>query len=246
MADTTTDAEPVAPAAADYEPPEWLSLDADEEIQWMGEPVPVSIVGTAVWGLLLTVVLIGVLLLLTLPLSYLSLKNTDYVVTNKTLYVKTGVASTSIESVGLDRIQNTEFSQSFWGKQFGYGSMDVSTAGSSGAEISFNSIPDAREVRELVTSLSNDYTGGRQSGGRSDRATGGGEAAGTGADGMDELVEELRATREAMERVERLLSGDAEAVGRPDGSERAGETHRSGGADGGRDSHGPVDETRSN
>jgi uncharacterized membrane protein YdbT with pleckstrin-like domain len=238
MTDTAPDADAVAPSAADYEPPEWLSLDDDEEIEWMGRPVPVSIVGTAVWGLVLTVVLIGFLLLATLPLSYLSLKNTDYVVTNKALYVKTGIASTSIESVGLDKIQNTEFSQSFWGKQFGYGSMDVSTAGSSGAEISFNSVENAREVRELVTKLSNDYAGGRQAAGASDRAASdetAGTATGQTAAGMDELVEELRATREAMERVEQLLSED------PDGTDQSG----GGGADGqGQGGHASVDETR--
>jgi membrane protein YdbS with pleckstrin-like domain len=187
--------------------PEWLSLDDDEEIEWIGEPVPISIVGTAVLGLVLTVVLIGFLILLTLPLAWLSLKNTDYVVTNKSLYVKKGVLGTNIESVGLDKIQNTEYSQSFWGKQFDYGSIDISTAGSSGAEISFQNIENASDVRETITRLSNEYSPG------STRSTAGSEdsADATPADdGLDELVAELRATREAMERIERRLSEGSE------------------------------------
>jgi uncharacterized membrane protein YdbT with pleckstrin-like domain len=190
------------PATTTDEVPEWLSLDDGEELQWRGEPVPVSIVGTAVWGVLLTVVLIGVLILLSLPLAWLSIKNTDYVVTNEALYVKKGVLSTNIESVGLDKIQNTEYSQSFWGKQFDFGSIDISTAGSSGAQITFQNISDARSVREQITSLSNEYTSrDRQS------STDDDESATTDAPTpMDEVVEELRATRQALERVEQHLS----------------------------------------
>jgi membrane protein YdbS with pleckstrin-like domain len=212
MADATTDTDAAASRPADYEAPEWLSLDGDEEIRWIGEPVPVSIVGTAVWGVVLTVFLIGFLILLTLPLSWLSLKNTDYVVTDEALYVKKGVLGTNIESVGLDKIQNTEYSQSFWGKQFGFGSIDVSTAGSSGAEISFQNVEDAREVRETITRLSNQYApGSRESRVASDDGTDAG-ATPPGADGLDELLEELRATRQAMERVERRLSEESESA----------------------------------
>lgn len=203
MARATPELDDVASPPTDHEAPEWLSLDDGEEIRWLGEPVPVSLVGTAVWGLLLTVVLVGVLLLLTLPLSWLSIRNTDYVVTDEALYVKTGVLSTNIESVGLDRIQNTEYSQSFWGRQFGYGSIDVSTAGSSGAEIGFQNVEGAGEVRETITSLSNEHAARSRRSGSRDGDPAGAPAT---AEGMDELLEELRATREAMERVERRLS----------------------------------------
>jgi uncharacterized membrane protein YdbT with pleckstrin-like domain len=196
------------------EVPEWLSLDDDEEIEWMGEPVPISIVGTAIWGLILTVVLIGFLILLTLPLSWLSIKNTDYVITNKSLYVKKGVMSTNIESVGLDKIQNTEFSQSIWGTQFGYGSIEISTAGSSGAEISFQNIQDAGSVRETINTLGNEYTSGSS---RSETTADGTAAAtGTTGAGMDDLIDELRGTRQALERVERRLSEEADANAEPD------------------------------
>ncbi|MFB6196548.1 MAG: PH domain-containing protein [Haloplanus sp.] len=203
MTDTTTESDDATAASTEYEVPEWLSLDEDEEIQWVGEPVPISIVGTAIWGLLLTVVLIGFLILLTLPLSWLSIKNTDYVITNKSLYVKKGVMSTNIESVGLDKIQNTEYSQSFWGKQFGYGGIDISTAGSSGAELSFQNIENASEVRELITRQSNQYGAGTRRASPGDETTGADAA--PSSESMDELVEELRATRQAMERVEQRL-----------------------------------------
>jgi uncharacterized membrane protein YdbT with pleckstrin-like domain len=208
MADATTESDVPASTPADHEVPEWLSLEDDEEIQWTGEPVPVSIVGTAVWGVLLTVVLIGFLILLMLPFSWLSLKNTDYVVTNKSLYVKKGILGTNIESVGLDKIQNTEYSQSFWGKQFGFGSIDISTAGSSGAEVSFQNVENARGVREKISGLTSEYAAeNRRSGPTGDETT---ESAAATADRIDELVAELRGTRQAMERIERHLSEDGE------------------------------------
>lgn len=213
MTDTTTETNSSASQAADYEIPEWLSLDDDEELQWVGEPVPISLIGTAVWGVLLTVVLIGFLILLMLPLSWLSIKKTDYVVTNKALYVKKGVVSTNIESVGLDKIQNTEYSQSFWGKQFDFGSIEISTAGSSGAQISFQNIDDARNVREKITSLSNEYSS------RSQRSRAEGDESPTSSpttpttNRMNELVEELRATRQAMERIEQHLNETSRSIG---------------------------------
>lgn len=210
MAEATTESDVPASTPSDHAVPEWLSLDDDEEIQWIGEPVPVSIVGTAVWGVLLTVVLIGFLILLMLPFSWLSLKNTDYVVTNKSLYVKKGVLGTNIESVALDKIQNTEYSQSFWGKQFGFGSIDISTAGSSGAEVSFQNVENARSVREKITSLTNEYvTENRRSSPTSDETMESVGATAT-ADRMDELVEELRGTRRAMERIEQHVSEEGE------------------------------------
>jgi Predicted membrane protein len=210
VTDTTSATDSDAPQAAD-EAPEWLSLDDGETLQWVGEPVPVSIVGTAVWGVLLTVVLLGFLILLTLPFSWLSIENTDYVVTDEALYVKKGVVSTNIESVGLDKIQNTEYSQSFWGKQFDFGSIDISTAGSSGAEISLQNVADARHVREMVSSLSTEYASRSRRSGADGAESATASPAVSTRDQMDELIDEVRATRQAMERIEQHLETSSPA-----------------------------------
>lgn len=187
--------------------PEWLSLDPDEEVVWSGRPAFETLYGTIATGLVFTLVLIGFLILLGVPFSYYRIQNTDYVVTTESLYVKTGVFSTNIETVDLDRIQNTEYSRSFWGKQFGYGTISISTAGSSGAEISFSGIPDAPTVRDHITDLQRGRSGrGR---GRGDDGTRTGDADAdtpASADQVAELIEEVRATREAFERIERHLT----------------------------------------
>jgi uncharacterized membrane protein YdbT with pleckstrin-like domain len=188
--------------SAEPTPPEWLSLDPGEEIVWVGRPAFETLYGQIVTGLLLTVVLIGIVILLGVPFAYLRIQNTDYVVTTDSLYVKSGVFSTNIETVDLDRIQNTEYNRSFWGKQFDYGSISISTAGSSGAEISFDGIPDAPAVRDRITELQ------RRRADRGDDGAAGERDTPASAEQLAELVEEVRATREAFERIERHLVDD--------------------------------------
>jgi uncharacterized membrane protein YdbT with pleckstrin-like domain len=181
---------------------------------WVGEPTKMRLVGTAVTGVVLIPFLIGILVLLLLPVTYISLTHTDYVVTNRSLYVKKGVLSTNVESVDLDRIQNTEFTQSFWGKQLGFGTIEVSTAGSSGADISFSGVEEAREVRDVVTRVQREFSEG---GDRATEGTGGGRGSGPASDArVDELVSELRATREALERVATKLDESDGGVDVPD------------------------------
>jgi len=191
---------------------DWLTLDDDEEILWSGKPATEEMYGAYLVGVPL--ILLAGLGLLIIAGTYLTRANTDYVVTTESLYVKSGVFSTNIETVDLDRIQNTEYNRSFWGKQFGYGSISISTAGSSGAEISFDGIPDAPAVRDHVTELQ------RRTSGRGDDGTGGDRADGTpaSADQIAELIEEVRATREAFERIERhLVDGEARSVSSTEG-----------------------------
>jgi membrane protein YdbS with pleckstrin-like domain len=199
-------------------PPEWLSLDEGEQLQWVGQPSSTTLVPAAFWGLLLLVV--AGLGLVVFAASYLNVKNTDYVVTNTTLYHKRGILSTNIESVGLDRIQNTEFSQSFAGKQLGYGTIEISTAGSSGSDLAFRSVDRPRDVRDLVNRL------GPSAGG-----AGGGQETPAGGSGADEqllreLLAELRAVNESMSNVERMLRGD-EGAGRSRGGSGSSSTSRS-------------------
>lgn len=220
-----------AAAATDAEVSEWLSLDPGEEVLWAGEPTKLRLVGTVATGVVLIPFLIGIVILVFAPLSYLGIKHTDYVVTDRSLYVKRGILSTNIESVDLDRIQNTEFTQSFWGKQLGFGTIEISTAGSSGADLSFDGVEDAREVRERISRAQREFAGGGRDG------TGGGEGRAheerpANADQLEDLVAELRATREALERVEaRMRDGDgtreaADAVPSTDDSGRGADDGR--------------------
>lgn len=189
---------------------EWLSLDDGEEVAWTGEPELASRAGQFATGAIM-LPLLGLGLLILVP-TYLQVKNTDYVVTNQSLYRKDGVLSTNITSVELDRIQNTEYSQSFTEKLLGYGTVGISTAGSSGTEMEFEGIGDAEEVRDAIRKLSKRY---RESG-----SDAGGDAEGRTADHMAELADELARTREALEAVDAAVS---QALGSAGGGRRQGE-----------------------
>jgi uncharacterized membrane protein YdbT with pleckstrin-like domain len=125
----------------------WLTLEDDEEIQWASTPHKYSIVPAFIIGIPLSIVLIGIPLLVG---SYLQYTNTNYVVTNRGLYSKRGILSKDVQQVGFDKVQNISYSQSALGSSFGYGSVDISTAGGSGVELKFRSIPDPAAVQELI------------------------------------------------------------------------------------------------
>ena len=159
---------------------EWLTLEDGESIQWASTPHKYSLVPAFIIGIPLSLVLVGILILVG---SYLQYTNTNYVVTNRGLYSKRGILSRDVQQIGFDKIQNISYSQSALGSSFGYGSVDISTAGGSGVELKFRSIPDPASVQELIAREVDD------------REQGDGEA-GTDADDMlDEILHELRAIR---------------------------------------------------
>jgi membrane protein YdbS with pleckstrin-like domain len=192
------------------EQPEWLSLDEGETVEWVGQPAAVSLVPAVLVGVPL-ILAFGIGLLVILG-AYLTVANTDFVVTSTTLYHRRGVLSTNIESVGLDRIQNTEYSQSLSGKQLGYGTIEISTAGSSGADVTFRSIENPREVRDLVAGLTSSGGGSGGTGGRSEPAE---EGSGAGVDPalLSELATELRAVNESMAAVEQRVREERGGTG---------------------------------
>lgn len=102
---------------------DWLSLDDNEEVLWSGRPKLQKIIG---------------------------IRFTDYVVTSEGLYRKSGIFSRSVQKIGFEKVQNISFSQGILGKQFGYGNIEISTAGGSGIEMRFGSIEDPKDVQQLI------------------------------------------------------------------------------------------------
>ena len=162
---------------------EWLSLDDGEEIRWASTPHKYSLVPALVIGIPLSLVLIGIPILVA---SYFQYTNTNYVVTNRGLYSKRGILSQDVKQIGFDKVQNISYSQSAIGSSLGYGSVEISTAGGSGVELKFRSIPEPAGVQELITSEIDT----RQQG-TADDAT-------DTDDVLDEILVELQAIRAAV------------------------------------------------
>jgi uncharacterized membrane protein YdbT with pleckstrin-like domain len=160
---------------------EWLTLEAGESIQWASTPHKYSLVGAFAVGIPLSVVLIGIPIVVA---AYLQYTNTNYVITNRGLYSKRGILSRDVQQIGFDKIQNISYSQSALGSYFGFGSVDVSTAGGSGVELQLRSIPDPASVQELIARAVDK----RQQG----------ESESTANDVLDEILQELRLIRNAM------------------------------------------------
>jgi uncharacterized membrane protein YdbT with pleckstrin-like domain len=137
----------MAASSTDAPSLEWLTLDDDEELLWSSRPHRSSLVPALIVGIPLSFVLVGIPILVS---AYLTYQNTHYVVTDAGLYKKTGILSRDVQKIGFDKVQNTSYSQSAIGGYFGYGNVDVSTAGGSGVEMRFRSVPDPAEVQQLI------------------------------------------------------------------------------------------------
>ena len=184
--------------AADLEL-DWLTLEDGESIQWASTPHRYSVVPAFGIGIPLSLVLVGIPILVG---SYLQYTNTNYVVTNRGLYSKRGILSRDVQQIGFDKVQNISYSQSVLGSSFGYGSVNVSTAGGSGVELKFRSIPDPASVQELIAREVDD---------REQADAGEGDGA---DDVLNEILHELRAIRQE------LADSDG---GQPSGAQHAGD-----------------------
>lgn len=169
----------------DPETADWLTLDEDEEIVWSGKPHKSSLLPALVVGVPLSIVIIGILIIAG---SYLQRENTQYVVTTDGLYKKTGVLSRDVQRIDFGKVQNTSYSQGFFGSRFGYGNVDISTAGGSGIEMQFRAVPDPREVQERINK--------RVKGSRGRETTESGE---TKRDVLDEILVELTEIRSTLD-----------------------------------------------
>lgn len=132
---------------------DWLTLGSEESIVWQGQPRIKSIIPAIIFGLPFAVVGIGFLIMAG---AYLNVKNTEYVVSSNALYVKKGILSRSVQKIGFDKVQNISFSQGILGNHFGYGNIEISTAGGSGVEMRFRSIENPKQVQEKINDLMKD------------------------------------------------------------------------------------------
>lgn len=161
---------------------EWLSLDDGEEIVWTNGPDRRTLIPAFAIGIPLSIVLIGVLIIVG---EYLRVTNTHYVVTDNAVYKKTGVLSRDVKRIEHEKVQDISYSQSALGAFFGYGTVELTTAGGSGVEMAFKSVPDPRTVQQRISE-------------QLKRHRGSGEA-GANDDVLEEILAELRAIRSAVD-----------------------------------------------
>jgi uncharacterized membrane protein YdbT with pleckstrin-like domain len=86
------------------------------------------------WVLYLAGAVVAAALIVALA-RYVELAASQYVLTDRRLLRLHGILSQSSMDSYLDKINNVEQHQSFWGRVFGYGDVEIDTAAEGGAEV---------------------------------------------------------------------------------------------------------------
>lgn len=78
--------------------------------------------------------IIGLFIVAAFLLRYLRWRYTTYILTDRRILLSKGILSRHTESINLDRIQDTATTQSFIGRIFKAGTVEIESAGRDGAE----------------------------------------------------------------------------------------------------------------
>jgi len=176
----------------------WLTLDDGEEVLWASTPHKSSLVPALVVGVPLSFVLIGIPIVVS---AYLTYTNTNYVVTTRGLYRKRGIVSRDVKQIGFDKVQNISYTQTAVGSYLGYGTCEISTAGSSGVELQFRNIPNPADIQELISREIERREGPRRDDDEQDV-----DAV------LSEILAELRGIRQALDESADAASSEAPAA----------------------------------
>jgi uncharacterized membrane protein YdbT with pleckstrin-like domain len=96
-----------------------------------------------------------------IPGVYLTYKIIDrnnnlWAVTNLRVVDEEGVFSLSAKESPLDKINNVSYTQSFWGRIFRYGNVEIQTAAESGETDTFT-VMKPRQLKDSITQMQEEY-----------------------------------------------------------------------------------------
>ncbi len=128
--------------------PHWFTLVGPFIIMLIG-----SIIGIAIGsnGFLLAILLIGYFIY-----KIIQRNNNLWAVTTLRVIDEYGVFSNNTKESPLDKINNVSYRQSFWGKMFGYGNVQIQTAAEIGSTTYF-SVENPKELKDTITHMQEEY-----------------------------------------------------------------------------------------
>jgi uncharacterized membrane protein YdbT with pleckstrin-like domain len=109
-----------------------------------------------IWLLKTTGFIITVVAALYPMLEYLNWKSNLWCVTNLRVVDESGFLSRYSKESPLDKINNVEYDQSFWGRLFGYGNVDIQTAAELG-ETTYELIHHPQLLKDTITHAQEEY-----------------------------------------------------------------------------------------
>jgi uncharacterized membrane protein YdbT with pleckstrin-like domain len=130
--------------------PHWLTLAIPFIIMLTG-----SIIGFVIgsYGMLLALVLVCYFIY-----KIIQRNNNIWVVTDSRVIDEYGVFSNNTKESPLDKINNVSYGQSFWGKIFGYGDVQIQTAAEIGTTTYF-AVEKPRKLKDTITLMQEEYKG---------------------------------------------------------------------------------------
>lgn len=142
--------------------PSGMELSGGEAVLWYGRRSLRSLIWWFVFGFLMLFLsalansvfqviffVIGIVLFI---IAILKWWTTEYAITNKRVYSKTGILLRRIHDAPLEKITDVALFQPFLGRLLNYGTIGINTAGTIGYEIRFSSISDPVGVRGKIQS----------------------------------------------------------------------------------------------
>ena len=98
--------------------------------------------------LMLGAVLVG---LGVLNLYYWGWRAHEYILTDQRVILNEGIVSKFSRSIAIDRIQDLTTFQGLWGRTWGFGDIELETAGREGAEL-LSTVPRPQQLRNAIFS----------------------------------------------------------------------------------------------
>ena len=104
-----------------------------------------------IYGILVVLVLVGYFIY-----KIIQRNNNLWAVTNLRVIDEYGVFSNNTKESPLDKINNVSYLQSFWGKIFGYGNVQIQTAAEIGSTTYF-AVENPKELKDAITHMQEEY-----------------------------------------------------------------------------------------
>jgi uncharacterized membrane protein YdbT with pleckstrin-like domain len=140
-------------------------LKKDEKVILQTKPHWLTLVGPTLITLIAIIlgfiiggvgILIGIVFILYFIYKVIERNNNLWVVTNLRVIDEYGVFSNNSKESPLEKINNVSYRQSFWGKIFGYGNVQIQTAAEIGSTTYF-SVENPKELKDSITQMQEEY-----------------------------------------------------------------------------------------
>lgn len=128
--------------------PHWFTLVVPFSIMLIG-----SVTGFAIGSYAILLSLVSVCYVI---FKIIQRNNNIWVVTNIRVIDEYGVFSNNTKESPLDKINNVSYGQSFWGKIFGYGNVQIQTAAEIGSTTYF-AVENPGELKDTITQMQEEY-----------------------------------------------------------------------------------------